>query len=246
MSTSLRRGLAVLAGLAEKPVTASDVAAQTGTSLSTAVRLLQVLEQEGFARRDDAARYYPGAQLLRVAFQASDELDVRQIAGPVLRELHRQTEQTIHLGYFDNPTLIYLDKYTGKAPVQMYSQIGMPAPLHCTAMGKAVAAYLPDDERTALATSLEYRRLTARTIRSRTAYLRELDRVRANGYALNLGEHEELISAVAVPLVRPDGRVHHAIDLAVPNFLVDENKLRTFIPPVVSAAGEISRLLGYR
>ncbi|PSK86938.1 IclR family transcriptional regulator [Murinocardiopsis flavida] len=245
MSESLRRGLRVLAALADEPATASRVAESHGVSLSTAVRLLQLLVEEGFARRDETGRYHVGSQLLQVAYHVVATMDVRQVAAPSLRALNTETGQTVHLGYFENPTVIYVDKYAGNAPVQMYSRIGTPAPLHCTAMGKAVAASLPEAERTALAAGLDYPVSTERTITNAADYLHELDTVRRQGYALNLGEHEEVVSAVAVPIRQPDGRVHYAIDLAVPNVVVGEDELRAFIPQVLGTAADIERALGY-
>jgi DNA-binding IclR family transcriptional regulator len=245
MSGSLRRGLRVLAELSDEPATASRIAESHGVSLSTAVRLMQVLVEEGFARRDETGRYHVGSRLLQVAYHVVAAMDVREVAAPVLRELNTLTGQTVHLGYFENPTVLYVDKYAGSAPVQMYSQVGMPAPLHCTAMGKAVAAYLPEAERTALAARLDYPVSTDRTITNAEDYLRELDTVRQQGYALNLGEHEAVVSAVAVPIKQPDGRVQYAIDLAVPNVLVGEEELRTFIPQLLAAVAQIERALGY-
>lgn len=245
MSASLRRGLRVLAALSDQPATASHIAESHGVSLSTAVRLLQLLVEEGFARRDETGRYHVGSQLLQVAYHVVAAMDVREVAAPILRALNSDTGQTVHLGYFENPTVIYVDKYAGNAPVQMYSRIGMPAPLHCTAMGKAVAASLPEAERTALAASLDYPVSTERTITNAEDYLRELETVRQQGYALNLGEHEAVVSAVAVPITQPDGRVQYAIDLAVPNVVVGEDELRAFIPRVLAAVADIERALGY-
>lgn len=246
MSESLRRGLQVVVALAEEPATATQVATMAGVSLSTAVRLLQVLEQEGFVRRDATNRYRVGTRFLSTAYRVVASMDIREVAAAVLRTLNRETGQTVHFGYFENPTLIYLDKYDGIAPVQMYSRIGQSAPLHCTAMGKAVAAFLPEAEQIRLAAGIEYQKLTKHTIITPEAYLRELHTVRNRGHALNFGEHEAIISAVAVPIVQPDGRVQHAIDLAVPNFLVSDDELRALIPRVVKAAHEIEALLGYR
>lgn len=245
MSESLRRGLRVLTALADEPATATAVAAMTGASLSTALRLLQLLESEGFARRDDAGRYHLGTHLLKIAYQRVASMDIREVAAPVLRELNQQTGHTVHLGYFENRTVLYIDKYTGTAPVQMYSRIGLPAPLHCTAMGKVTAAYLPASERAALATDLDYTRFTERTITSAEAYIDELARVRQQGYAVNGGEHEDVISAVAAAIMQPDGRVQYGIDVAVPNILVSEDELRALAPRVVSAAATIQERLGY-
>ncbi|OEV04296.1 IclR family transcriptional regulator [Streptomyces oceani] len=245
MSESLRRGLRVLAALSDEPATASRIAESHGVSLSTAVRLLQLLTEEGFARRDETGKYHVGSQLLQVAYHVVASMDVREMAAPILRELNTQTGQTVHLGYFENPTVLYVDKYAGRSAVQMYSQIGMPAPLHCTAMGKAVAAFLPEAERIALAGSLDYRMSTDRTITNAEDYLRELDTVRQQGYALNLGEHEAVVSAIAAPVKQPDGRVQYAIDLAAPNVVVGEDELRAFVPRVLAAAADIERVLGY-
>lgn len=217
----------------------------TGVSLSTALRLLQLLEGEGFARRDDTGRYHLGTHLLKIAYQRVASMDIREVAAPVLRELNQQTGHTVHLGYFENGTVIYIDKYAGTAPVQMYSRIGLTAPLHCTAMGKATAAYMSAGERSALAAHLDYTRFTKQTITTPKAYLDELTQVRQRGYAMNLGEHENVISAVAAPILQPDGRVQYGIDLAVPNVLVPEDELRALAPQVVTTAATIQDRLGY-
>lgn len=246
MSASLRRGLHVIAALAEEPATASEVAAMTGVSLSTAVRLLQLLEDENFAERDEGGRYRVGVRLLSTAYRVIAGMDVRQVAMPVLRRLNRETGHPVHLGHFQNSTLIYIDKYEGTTPVQMHSRIGSSTPLHATAMGKAVAAHLSPDEQHRLATNLDYPRFTAHTISSAQDFLQELATVRERGHAFNFGEHENVISAIAVPLVRPDSGVEHGIDLAVPNFLVSDNELRKLAPRVVEAAHDIEERLGYR
>lgn len=245
MSESLRRGLRVLAALAEEPATATEVAQMTSVSLSTAVRLLQLLDHEGFARRGEDGRYHVGARLLSTAYQVVAGMDIRKEADPVLRDLNQDTGQTVHFGYFDNPTVIYIDKYEGRAAVRMNSRIGQMAPLHCTATGKAIVAFLPDPERAKLVAGLEFSAYTENTITDPAAYVQELDRIRERGYALNVGEQEAVISAAAVPLMEPGGRVQHAIDLAVPNFLVGENELRALVPKILSAAREIERRLGY-
>lgn len=246
MSKSVTRALQVIASLADEPASATNVATMTGVSLSTAVRLLQVLEKEGFARRDTADRYHIGARLLSIAYQAVASMDIRQIAAPILRQLNRETGQTIHFAYFDNRTLLYIDKYDGTAPVSMRSRVGLAAPLHCTAIGKAVIAFRPEDERAHLMKGMDYTKYTERTIISPEIYLRELDEVRRRGYALNLGEHEAVVSAVAVPLIQADGLAEYAVDLAVPNFLVSDDELRSLVPRVVQAAHDIEASAGFR
>lgn len=245
MSESLRRGLHVLTALAEEPATATEVAQMTAVSLSTAVRLLQMLDREGFVSRGEGGRYHVGARLLSIAYQVVAAMDIRQEAHPILQKLNLETGQTVHFGCFDYPTVIYIDKYESRAAVQMNSRVGQTAPLHCTATGKAIAAFLPEPERYELAAELDYTPYTHTTITGPEEYLHELEKVRANGYAVNHGEQEKIISAVAAPLVEPDGRVHYAIDLAVPNVLVNEQELHDLVPKVIEAAHEVGRKIGH-
>lgn len=247
MSKTVLRALDVITAVVQEgPLTATEVAKRSDVSLSTSTRLMQTLEHDGFVRRDATGRYGVGPGLLALAHRVIETIDVRQIAAHALHKLNDETGQTVHLGYFDGDSLVYIDRVDGTGVVRMRSQVGRVAPLHCTAMGKATAAFLPEDKRYALAHRISYTVYTPNTITSATAYLQALDEVRRRGYALNIGEHESVISAVAVPLRQPDGSVTHAIDLAVVNALFDENALQNFIPHVIQAAHEIESLLGYR
>lgn len=246
MSKSVLRALQVIASLAEEPASATRVAAATGVSLSTAVRLLQELDREGFATRDATGRYHIGTRLLSIAYRVIASMDVRQAAVPILQALSRETGETVHLGYFDRSTAIYIDKFDGAGALSMRSRVGLAAPLHCTAMGKIMCAFLPDAQRQQLARDLDYPRHTDSTIGDPESFLRELDHVRKVGYAFNFGEHEAEISAVALPIRHPSGVVEYGIDLAVPNFQVSNDQLRALLPRVIKAAHDVETKLGYR
>jgi DNA-binding IclR family transcriptional regulator len=128
----------------------------------------------------------------------------------------------------------------------MYSRIGRRAPVHCTAVGKALVADWPSQRRRQFAEQLSYPKLTANTIDSAERFLAELDRVRAQGYAVDRSEHEDFIHCVGAPIRNHRGEVVAAVSLSVPKVLLDFDGLLSLVDDVLRAAGEVSAELGSR
>ena len=128
-------------------------------------------------------------------------------------------------------------------PVRMYSRIGRPVAITVAAVAKVLLAGLPEPELRALAERLEYPRYTARSTPDAAAFLAELARVREQGWAGDLGGHEESINCVAAPLRGPDGRVCAAMSLSAPSVVVSAEDLLRLRPLVVRTAEAVSREL---
>lgn len=95
---------------------------------------------------------------------------------------------------------IYVEKLDSPEQLRIYSRIGAAVPLYCTAVGKVILAYMPDEERERVLPHLALKRLTPNTVGSLQELKAELYRVRKNGYACDLEEHELHIRCVAAPL----------------------------------------------
>ncbi|MDI2029651.1 IclR family transcriptional regulator [Saccharopolyspora sp. TS4A08] len=246
MSQSLERGLAALTALAEGPQTLDGLAQRLGVHKTTAMRLLRTLESGRFVRREDAHRYRLGSAVFALAHQALDDLDVREVARPFLAGLGERTGHTIHLAMLDEDQVVYIDKVDSIHPVRMYSRIGRRAPLHCTAVGKALVAELGQQERERLVRRIGYPKLTRGTIDSPDRYLEELERVRTRGYATDRSEHEEFTHCIAAPVRNHRGDVVAAMSISVPKVLLSWEDLLGWLPDLRRTAAEISRELGSR
>ncbi|MFE2874790.1 IclR family transcriptional regulator [Streptomyces roseus] len=241
MSQSVERALRILPLLARGPAGLGEVAEELGVHKSTALRLLRTLHDHGFAYRQPDGRHRLGARLFALAAEAVENLDVRTVAHPHLVELNRLTGHTVHLALHQDDEVVYIDKVESRYPVRMYSRIGRPVPLTVAAVAKLLIADLPEPERRALAERIEYPRHTARSTPDAQTFLRELALVREQGWAADLGGHEESVNCLGAPVRGPDGRAVAALSVSAPGVVVSAEGLLELLPLVRRTAETISR-----
>jgi DNA-binding IclR family transcriptional regulator len=246
VSQTVDRALSILPLLAEGPADLGQVADRLGVHKSTALRLLRTLHEHGIVYRQPDQRYRLGARLFALAQEAVENLDVRGIAHPHLVELNEQTGHTVHLAVREEDEVLYIDKVESRYPVRMYSRIGRPVAVTVAAVAKLLLADLPEAERRALAERLDYPRYTPRSTPGAAAFLAELATVREQGWASDLGGHEESINCVAAPVRGADGRVAAAMSLSAPNVVVGADALLALLPQVQRAAERIGAELSGR
>ncbi|CAM5604717.1 GntT/GntP/DsdX family permease [Streptomyces canarius] len=196
MSQTVDRALSILPLLAEGPADLGQVADRLGVHKSTALRLLRTLHEHGLVYRQSDQRYRLGARLFALAQEAMENLDIREIAHPHLVRLNEQCGHTVHLAVYEENEVLYIDKVESRYPVRMYSRIGKPVAITVAAVAKLLLADLPEPERRALAQQLDYPLYTARSTPHAEAFLKELATVREQGWATDLGGHEESINCM--------------------------------------------------
>lgn len=244
MSQTVERALTMLEYVAEHPRTLGEIAAKLQVHKSTASRLAQTLVDQGFLRRDDKFTFRVGSRLFGLAFEALEKVDIRQVAAPYSRRLGELTGQTIHLATLEGQEAFYIDKYESAQGVRMYSRIGRQAPLHCTGVAKAILAFRPPDEQQAIAERITYTPYTTHTITTPAAFLSELTRIRAQGYAFDDREHEDFVHCVAVPIKMPDGEVKTALSIATTTMSLSSTQLLDLVPLLIETVRDIEKELG--
>src|SRR5579875_64821 len=146
---SLNRAVAVLDLLAESdaPLSLADVCERMSLHKSTAHRALMVLERTRLIERTAENRFRLGLRLYELGSRAVEQIDLRARVQPWFRRLSAQVGETVHLGVLQKTTVVYLDKVEpSNRRVWLASRVGASNPVHCTAMGKAMLAFLPDHE----------------------------------------------------------------------------------------------------
>ncbi|SUD48301.1 Transcriptional regulator kdgR [Nocardia otitidiscaviarum] len=245
MSQSLLRALTILTELGEDSKSLDELATRLGVHKSTVLRLLQTMEGERFVTHDAEHRYRLGSRLFELANRALESRDIRTVARPHLTDLNAATGQTIHLAVYESGEAVYIDKLDATQSVRMYSRVGRPAPLHCTAVGKVLVAAQPRTRWRAIAEGIEYTRFTDRTIADPDAYLTELELVAAQGYAEDHEEHESFVNCIGVPVRDGTGAVVAALSMSVPDMLLDHDQVLAQLPRVRAAADAVSAELGW-
>lgn len=239
MSQSLARALRILVSLGEGDRSLDQLATELGVHKTTVLRLLRTMEAERFVRRDEAHRYQLGSRLFSLADAANEQHAVRAVAAPHLRRLNQRTGQTVHLAAYENGQVVYIDKLDSVHAVRMYSQVGVPAALHCTAVGKVLLAAQPKRQREALLNSIEYRAFTPNTITGPDQLRDELDKVREQGWAQDRAEHESFINCIGAPVTDRSGRVVGAVSISVPDVLLSYEQVVELLPDLLGTTAAI-------
>src|SRR5262249_38118073 len=145
---SVNNALAVLESFSvERPeIGVTELSQTLGLGKSTVHRLLTSLASRGYVRKNpETERDCLGFKAFEVGPLNAGPGASREAAPPFLRSLMLATKETVHLGVLDQWDVVYIDKMESDQPLQMYSRIGRRAPLHCTALGKALVAWERED-----------------------------------------------------------------------------------------------------
>lgn len=246
--TALQRGLKLLHLFSESPkgLTAKQVAALSRLPVSTVHRFLANLVTAGFLNRDGEGTHYLGIACFSIGQAAVGQLDIRRLSLPYLKELNQQTRETIHLTVRHGLSAVYVEKLDSPEPLRIHSRIGAAVPLNCTAVGKVMLAYMPDDERDRILPQLDLKRLTPNSVGNLQELKTELYRVRKNGYACDLEEHELHIRCVAAPVWDHTGSVQSSLSITAPSIRMSVTRLRQLAPLIQAAGLKISAELGYQ
>lgn len=205
---SLDRGLRIIQDLvdADRPLRLQEIAQRYDIDKASAFRFLNTLQQFGIARKDrHTKRYTIGSRLLSWLALARSRLPLIDLARPSLRALAAATGQSAHLAILSHDKVLLVDYVAADSVVQIKNRIGVLEPLYCTAVGKAILAFLPERDRDALLDGMELVRHTPTTITEQPALRRELAQIGTEGIAVDRGEFSDLLYCVAVPVRGSDG-----------------------------------------
>jgi IclR family acetate operon transcriptional repressor len=180
-------------------VSLMDVAAATGLPKASAFRYLWTLESHRYVERDPVTGLYRFG-LAFLPLQARQLGLLRQRALPHMEKLRDEYGETVNLGLLDGNRVIYLEIVESLKSVRLAARPGDRDALHSTALGKAIASSLPAKRVRAILAAERMPAATSKTITDPEIYLRELEAVRRDGYALDNGENEPDGRCVAVPI----------------------------------------------
>lgn len=247
-SSIISKSVQILDVLAASPeaVRFSDVIRKADLTKSSGHRILSVLTNEGLVAYDEDSRTYRlGNRIMGWALRLWNSLDLQQIADEDMRWLNRQTEQHSVLAVLDRAEIIFIKMVESRAPLRMASNVGSRAPVHCTALGKAMVAFLPEDKRRRLVGQIEFTRHTDNTITSSEDFEIELERVRKQGFALADQEETNEVRGLAAPIFDYQGNIVAAVNVWAHVYRIDRDTILGWAPLVIEAAARISSRLGY-
>ena len=219
-----------------------DIAKSTVLPKATVHRILQTLVRHGFARTDGHGEYVGGPRILSLAGRFLQRLDIAEQVRPILRDLQERTGWTVHLALLSGDEAVYVAKLEGAKPYTLASRVGMSLRLHCTSIGKAILATMPDDEVLALLRRAGMPARTEHTVTDEQALLADLATVRDRGWAEDHEENESGVRAVGAAVFDHTGEVFGAVSAAALIYQDDPAGERGDL--VQTVAHQVSRALG--
>jgi DNA-binding IclR family transcriptional regulator len=214
---------------------------------STVHRLMMVLEQHRLVDKNpDTGRYRLGLKLFELGSKALGTTDLRRHARPYLDRLQRELGETVFLCMLDEGQVFYLEKIESQQSVRTGCTVGSRAPVHCTAVGKAMLAELPDAEVNEIVRRRGLKAMTENTITSASALRTELKAIRSRGYAIDNEEKEEGLRCVSAAVRGDSGKLLAALSVSGPAFRVTRERVPEIGKAVMLAASELSEQLGHR
>jgi IclR family acetate operon transcriptional repressor len=237
---AVQRAIAILDELADAraELGTNEIARRTGINVSTISRILATLTGGGLVEHVAATgRYRLGAGVIRLASAAGERLDIRALARPHLAELASQTQETATLSIPGGREAITLDYVQSPLSVRSVAEVGRASAAHATAVGKVYLAYggaVPDSPLPAF---------TERTIVDHDVLRADVARAGERGWAQALGEREEDLNAVAVPVLDPAGRLAAILGMQGPAVRFSPRVMRSAVELLMERAERISAAL---
>lgn len=196
-------------------VTLTETVAELKLPKTTVFRYLQTLSAAQFIEHDLKRDRYGVGKKFRALARVDQELQgLRDIAQPEMRTLMETFHETVNLAVLSDNEVVYIDMLEPGRPLRANARIGHRHPAHSTSLGKAMMAFLPDAD--ALALSSELRQRTINTLTDADKLRRQVDDVRRRGYAIEVGENEDGLMCIGVPILDRTGYPVAAMSLSAP------------------------------
>lgn len=240
----IERMMSLLNALADHPdpVSLKDLARLTGLHPSTAHRILNDMVLKRFVDRSEPGVYRLGMRLLELGNIVKSRLNVREMAFPFMRNLHRLTQQTINLSVRQGDEIVYIDRaFSERSGMQVVRAIGGRAPLHLTSTGKLFLSADDSDVVGAYATRTGLAGHNSNSITDLKSLEQALSAVRNYGYARDNEELELGVRCMAAGIHDDSGKLIAGLSISAPADRLQEN----WINDLVTTATHISRQLGY-
>jgi DNA-binding IclR family transcriptional regulator len=227
-----------------------DLSQKVNLTKGTTHRLLSSLSYLDFIRQNPSNKHYLlSFKLVELGNRLLNQIDYRAEARPFLVELAERTRETAHMVVLDQFEVLYIDKVEAvgnTTGLRMASMLGSRIPAHCSAVGKALLASLPEEKLDVLASANGLPKRTENTITDLAKLKEHLEMVRRRGYAVDNEENEIGIRCIGAPIHDQRGEVIAAISISVPASRMNSRTMEKMLKDrVVAAARKISAKLGY-
>jgi IclR family transcriptional regulator, KDG regulon repressor len=247
---SLQRAIDILRlfSLQQPSHALSEIASAMGLNKGTAWGLVTTLEQNGLLEQDpNTRRYRLGPEIYQLGMTYAHCLEINNRAVEPSHHLASRTKLTTRIGIWDRNAILVTMMVIPDSADKLAHQIGPRIPAYCTALGKAILAFLEPEQVESFLSEIQLTRYTQSTITSEDLLIRELNATRERGYSVSIDELIPDLSGIAAPIFGRNGSVAAAVSVASVKKMdrMFAKRIDSVSKEVVSAALEISQLLGF-
>ncbi|MFI0449073.1 IclR family transcriptional regulator [Actinomadura sp. 6N118] len=235
---SLERAFELLEHLADAggEMALSELTEASGLPMPTIYRLMRTLVNHGYIRQEPSKRYALGPRLIRLGEGASRLLGVW--ARPTLAQLVDAIGETANMAVLEGDEAVYVAQVPSRHSMRMFTEVGRRVQPHCTGVGKALLAQLPEPKVRDILARTGMAAQTSHTFTDPDALVDELARIRAQGYALDDEEQEIGVRCVAVAL--PGAPTLTAISVSGPSARMTAETVTEIVPVMQDAAARFT------
>ena len=245
---TLERSLDILEELAhsEEPLGVTEIGNRISLHKSTVHRILQTLCYRGYVEKDKSSdRYKLGIKIVELGIRFFNDLEIRKVAGPLIEELAKSLDEVVHLVLHDDGEVVYIDKRESSHVVSMRSKVGRRAPMHCTAVGKALLSTMTDEEIKHILEKKGMPGYTPYTITDPEKLLENLNEIRQTKISIEYEENEIGIICLGTPIYDYSGVAIGAISVSGPAARIREKNIDRIGEELRRHGEMISAKLGY-
>ena len=246
---SLGRAFAILEEVARHRdgIGLAEMSKLVGLHNSTTFHLAKTMVSLGYLRQaKETKRYRVGRPLFALAASALDEIEMVNVATPILEELSRETGESAHYAVRMGDAVVVIARTSGPGAFQLTDRVGVERPAHCTALGKIILASLRPDQLKRFLHRVEMKPSTDKSITDAAVLLREIAEIKRTGIAFDDGEFNPEVRCVAVPVTDFTGQVIGALGISGPIWRLSNQALHNSAKVVGAAAHRLSREFGAR
>jgi DNA-binding IclR family transcriptional regulator len=240
---AIERALMLLEFLAQSKsgFSTSEISRRLGLPKSSTYLIVETLEKRGFLQKNrQNGRYYLGLKLIALSRHAIENLDLREEAKPFLRSLMQETQLVVHMAVLDGAEAMLIDKIDAPGTGRQTSFVGRRLDVHSTGVGKALVAYISEEELALIAKVKGFPRRNDNTITTLGALKRELAQVRTLGYSMDDEEDEIGSRCIGAPVFDGNWVVVAAISVAGPAGQIPNERIPELANSVKRTAAQIS------
>jgi IclR family acetate operon transcriptional repressor len=214
----------------------ASLASQTDLAVPTAHRLLGTLHHLGYVRQLEDRRYALGAGLIGLGRQAVPQ--VADAAMPLLTGLEEAFHETANLAVLDGDLVLYAGQVASRHRMRMFTEVGRRVLPHSTGVGKAMLSTMPEPHVRALIERTGLPRFTPQTLVDADAFIADLRRSRARGFAADDSEQEVGVRCIAVSV--PGMGQPTALSVSGPAARITDAVVPEVVSALTAAASQLS------